>query len=209
VSLSAEQIRAAAEGYGLAGLSLAACERLAEYIALVLHWNQRLSLTGARTEVDLLSRHVLEGVYVAERLPAAPGRVMDFGSGMGIPGIPLAICRPDLDLVLAEARGKRASFLREVKRSLDLSCEIYHGRVEQMPSDLHFSAITMRAVERIGSAVRTSARRLGPGGLVYVLTTLRVADEIIAADSGEFMDWRPMQLPKSSRSVLLVGERTG
>src|ERR1700751_4989766 len=90
---------------------------LTDYVALIIRWNARTNLTSVRDEEGILSRHFVESIACAQALPAGISTLLDFGSGAGFPGIPIAICRPEIAVTLAESQGKKAAFLLEANRA--------------------------------------------------------------------------------------------
>ncbi len=123
------------------------------YLDLLLRWNLRLNLTAVREPEQIIQRHFVECAFAAQHLPPDIATLLDYGSGAGLPGIPIAICRPEIRVTLAEAQGKKAAFLREALRVLNLKGEVYDGRVETMPEQLRFDAVSMRAVEKMELAI--------------------------------------------------------
>src|SRR5580692_8691345 len=103
------------------------------YLALLMRWNARLNLTAIRDEDGILSRHFLESIACARIIPAGAGTLLDFGSGAGFPGIPIALCRPEIAVTLAESQTKKAAFLQEALRILRLaSAKVHAGRGEAL-----------------------------------------------------------------------------
>ena len=96
-----------------------ALERLVRFLDLLAVWNRRIHLTGQRDLASLIRAHAIDSLAPAPHLPST-GLVVDVGSGAGFPGIVLGCLRPDLQFVLIESRRRRASFLREAIRALDL-----------------------------------------------------------------------------------------
>jgi 16S rRNA (guanine527-N7)-methyltransferase len=112
----------------------------------------------------LRERHILDSIRAAPLLPAA-GTVCDLGSGAGLPGIPLAIVRPDLRWVLVEVRRNRADFLEEASADLG-NVSVYPRRLETL--DDHFAACTARAFADASDSWKAASRILEPGGfLIY------------------------------------------
>ena len=85
------------------------------YFSLLIRWNARVNLTSVRSQEGILSRHFMESIACARALPAEVSTLLDFGSGGGFPGIPIAICRPEIAVTLAESQGKKAAFLQEAE----------------------------------------------------------------------------------------------
>jgi hypothetical protein len=89
-------------------------------LSLIIRWNARTNITAIRDEEGILSRHFFESIACARTLPAGIRTLLDFGSGAGFPGIPIAIVRPEIAVTLAESQGKKAAFLQEAVRVLNL-----------------------------------------------------------------------------------------
>lgn len=187
---------------GIASLPYLAFEQMGLYLELLMRWNTRLSLTSLRTKAQIIQRHLVECGFVAERLPRDVNNLMDYGSGAGLPGVVVAICRPEIKVTLAEAHSKKASFLREVERSLSLECEVYEGRVEAMASGRRFHAVTMRAVEKMDLAIPVGMHHVDR--YLALLTTAALAAGY--REAFKDMEWRDdLLLPNSDRSVFLLG----
>jgi 16S rRNA (guanine527-N7)-methyltransferase len=97
--------------------------------------------------------------------------LLDFGSGAGFPGIPIAICRPEIRVALAESQGKKASFLREAVRTLKLNAEVVQQRVESLPPERRFSVVTMRAVDKMEIASHAAVKRVDVAGCLILFAT--------------------------------------
>jgi len=155
--LTAEEIGGLLEPYvGVVGADI--CAQLAVYLELILKWNARMNLTAIREPEEIARRHFGESLFVGQHLGACE-TLLDFGSGAGFPGVPIQLLRPEVQVTLAESQGKKAAFLREVVRVLGLRAEVWAGRVEAMPVERRFDVVAMRAVDRMGVAVREAARR--------------------------------------------------
>lgn len=178
--VSTADIEEAVQAAGLEPLSAEALQKFKTYLKLLLWWNSKLNLTAIRDPAAIIQRHFVEGIQCAQLLPALSSRatLLDFGSGAGFPGIPIAICREDFRVTLAESQGKKAAFLREAVRSLGISVEVYDGRVEHMRPERRFSIVTLRAVDKIEEALLSAVARLVPGGWLVVFTTDAVEGEL-------------------------------
>jgi 16S rRNA (guanine527-N7)-methyltransferase len=199
-----EQIQAEFSRAGLAALPAAAYEQFQSYLDLLLRWNQRLNLTAIREPLQVIQRHFVESAFVAQHLPTSVTSLLDYGSGAGFPGIPIAICRPEIRVTLAEAQGKKAAFLREALRVLVLPGQVYGGRVEAMAEQDLFDAVSMRAVEKMESAIPVAVMRTRT--YLVLLTTGRSA----AASRGltPELEWlEPVPLPNSAQMILSIGRR--
>src|SRR5262249_51903123 len=106
-----------------AGLALSPAQRaaLSRYLDLLLEANQRMNLTRITERVQAELHHVADSLTVLPFLPAGSGKLADVGSGGGVPGIPLAIVRPDLQITLIESTKKKAAFLRNACEQLQLA----------------------------------------------------------------------------------------
>jgi 16S rRNA (guanine527-N7)-methyltransferase len=130
--------------------------RFQDYLSLLLRWNARVNLTAIRDEDGILSRHFVESIACARALPAEIRTLLDFGSGAGFPGIPIALCRPEIAVTLAESQGRKAAFLQEAVRVLGISATVHAGRAEALTTP--FDCVVLRAVDRMESAVQSAAQ---------------------------------------------------
>lgn len=152
--------------------------QLSTYLDLLVKWNARTNLTAIRDPQDIVRRHFGESLFAGIELKgriASDATVLDFGSGAGFPGLPIQLLLPRLRVTLAESQGKKASFLREAVRTLDLPTEVWAARVESMPdtagSARQFDVVTLRAVDQMGKATIEARRRVKPGGWLAILAT--------------------------------------
>jgi 16S rRNA (guanine527-N7)-methyltransferase len=148
-------------------------EGLNAYLDLLLAWNARTNLTSVRDPEQIVRRHFGESLFAARCLQSQVSEgasLLDFGSGGGFPGIPIQLWHPALLVTLAESQGKKAAFLREVVRSLGLTCAVWSARVEAMPAGEAFGIVTMRAVDRADVARRVACTRVSAGGLLLEMT---------------------------------------
>jgi 16S rRNA (guanine527-N7)-methyltransferase len=162
---------------GLGELALAlpagARERLLDYMALLLKWNRTYNLTAIRDPLSMVAHHLLDSLVVVPHLPLATGRtrLADAGSGGGLPGIPLAIARPDWHVVLAEANQKKAAFLRQASIELGLrNAEVHEGRVEAWRPQPLFDVVISRAFAALDAFVAACRHLLAPAGVLAAMT---------------------------------------
>lgn len=134
--------------------------QLSIYLKLIVKWNARINLTAIRTPEEIVRRHFGESLFAGLRLGTCR-TLLDFGSGAGFPGLPIQLLRPDVAVTVAESRSRKAAFLREVTRSLDLPAEVWAGRVEAMPASRRFDTVTLRAVDNMEAALGEAGRRAG------------------------------------------------
>jgi 16S rRNA (guanine527-N7)-methyltransferase len=190
---------------GLAALDNATAERFADYISLILRWNVRVNLTAIRDEEGILSRHIIESIMFTLELPAEIKTLLDFGSGAGLPGIPIALCRPEIQVTLAESQGKKAAFLQEAVRVLGLSARVHAGRAEQLTE--RFDCVAMRAVDRMAEAVHAAAGLVRPGGWLALMTTESELARLQDATGAGFSWAAPTLLPGSEKRLIAQGQR--
>jgi 16S rRNA (guanine527-N7)-methyltransferase len=138
---------------------------LERYVAELQRWGDRINLVGS-TQRDAIQVHLDDALPAAWSLPH-DARVVDLGSGAGLPGIPLAIVRPDLDLTLVEIRERRVSFLRHVVRQLELCCEIRRVQIEEPPSERYDFALA-RALAEPPEALRLALPWVRNSGEVWL-----------------------------------------
>ena len=169
--LSPASIQRAVQQLSLNPLTDTQSQQFSVYGALLQRWNSHLNLTALRSPQQILERHFLECIYCAQHLIGSPATLLDYGSGAGFPGIPIAICRPDVSVTLSESTTKKAAFLAEAVRALGLSAKVFSGRVEAMPPGQTFDAVTLRAVDKMELALPTAIERIRRGGLLVLMTT--------------------------------------
>ena len=163
--------------------------QLSTYLDLLLKWNARTNLTAIRDSEEIVRRHFGESLFVAAHLPDC-ATLLDLGSGAGFPGLPIQLARPALLVTLAESQNKKASFLREVVRTLGLSTEVWADRVERMAPDRLFDVVALRAVDNPAVALQQARGRLAVDGRIAHLT------------SGATEGGTVLAVPNSSQTVL-------
>lgn len=135
-----------------------------EYIALLSKWNAVYNLTAIRDPHKMLTQHVLDSLSVIPAFQEVKS-VLDVGAGGGLPGIILAISRPQMQVSLVDTVHKKTAFLTQVKAELNLqNVHVYTGRVEQLPTSQKFEVITSRAFAELGDFVNWSEHLLQDGG---------------------------------------------
>ncbi|MEI7430938.1 MAG: 16S rRNA (guanine(527)-N(7))-methyltransferase RsmG [Betaproteobacteria bacterium] len=176
---------------GLAALGIdlpqAAQEKLLAYAALLYKWNKTFSLTAMREQDKAVSHHLLDSLAVLPFVPV--GSLLDVGSGGGMPGIPLAIARPDLRVTLLDSNSKKAAFLQQAAIELALpNISVHCGRVEQYHPALGYAAITSRAFSELADFVNLSCHLLLPNGIWLAMKGLRPEDEIARLPKGVLVE---------------------
>ncbi len=163
--ISKDEVIAGLAAFGVAISSLQA-RRIAEYHQLLLQWNRKISLTTV-PESEILARHFGESLFGAKVAGINSGDLLDVGSGAGFPGLPIAIVHPAIGAVLLEPNGKKAAFLGEVVRKLDLRdrVRISRSRLEDYRAgEARYDVITSRAVRVERSFLENCRNFLAEGG---------------------------------------------
>jgi 16S rRNA (guanine527-N7)-methyltransferase len=190
---------------GLEALDAALAGRFDEYLSLLLRWNARINLTAIRSEEGILRRHFVESIACARALPAGVTTLLDFGSGAGFPGIPIALCRPEIAVTLAESQGKKAAFLSEAVRVAGVGAKVHSGRAESLHAE--FDCVTLRAVDKMEAAVKAAARLVRLGGWLALMTTGAEQTKLEAAAGPEFSWSQAVQLRGGGDRVVALGKR--
>ena len=158
-------------------------EKLLAYSALLYKWNRTFSLTALREQDKSVSHHLLDSLAILPFVTAAS--LLDVGSGGGMPGIPLAIARPELSVTLLDSNSKKTAFLQQAAIELALpNVSVHCGRVEQYHPANGFMAITSRAFAELADFVALSAGLLAPGGRWLAMKGVHPADEIARLPAG-------------------------
>jgi len=174
-------------------------------LSLFLRWSSRINLTSIRDEEGILSRHFVESIACARALPAGISTLLDFGSGAGFPGLPIALCRPEIAVTLAESQGKKAAFLREAVRVLGVAAKVHSGRAETLAAT--FDCVILRAVDKMERAVQSAAMLVRPGGWLALMTTTAALPALKLAAGAEFTWAEPLPFPGSNDRLLALGKR--
>lgn len=141
-------------GQNLPDLSSEVKARLGEYYQLVVKWNERISLTTLTSPEEFVERHLGEGYFAASLIAPGIERFWDIGSGVGIPGVPVAVLRPDLEVKLVESNRKKSIFLEEVADLLGLTnVKVMNVRFEKLGGFAALDCVSLRAVERMERVV--------------------------------------------------------
>ena len=154
--------------------------RLDAYLALLAKWNRTYNLTAIREPEQMITHHVLDALAVLPRLPAGERlRVLDVGSGGGVPGVPLAIARPQWTIVLVDSNHKKGAFLQQAAIELGLAnVEVITARIEDYESPVPFDVVISRAFSDLATFARSSARHLASEGRLYAMKGVYPDEEI-------------------------------
>lgn len=184
------------------------------YLEQLRRWNKAYNLTAIRDPEQMLVHHVFDSLAIVPQLRALRGprntRIADMGSGAGLPGIILAICQPDWQIVCVDAVHKKTAFIQQAAGALGLSnVTAQHGRIEAI-DELRADLVISRAFASLSDFVKTSSRHLAPEGVMVAMKGRFPADEReILEDS---TDWRVsesvnLQVPEldAQRCLIYLG----
>jgi 16S rRNA (guanine527-N7)-methyltransferase len=181
-------------------------QQVSQHLDLLLKWNSRVNLTSVAEPEQIMTRHFGESLFAARNLyqePPSSATMIDLGSGAGFPGIPINIWAPELHVTLIESRQKKATFLREVIRTLNLDgLEVANQRAEAL--GLRADTVTLRAVEKFDSSLSIAANLLNKGGRLALLIG---SPQVTTATSllPKFAWDSLIPMPLSESRVLLIG----
>ena len=178
-----------------------------EYMALLLAWNEKINLTAIRDPLEVLYRHFCESMFAAVAVPLQAGRLADVGSGGGFPGLALKIIRPKLQVFLIESNVKKATFLAEVVRELELAdTRVLVSRYEELGEEITpLDFACSRALGEFDKFLGWAGSERVTAGQVILWTGGRDLDEIRKIKG---WSWRePLPIPHSLQRFLLVGVR--
>lgn len=172
-----------ADGLRALALPETLAPRLLEYLALLARWNQAYNLTSVRDPREMLRRHLLDSLAMQRFVDAGP--LADLGAGPGLPGIPLAIADPSLQVTLVDSNGKMARFQREAIRVLGLdNVRSVQARAEDLDEPGAYRLLTARALDRLAGIVAVGGHLLAPGGRLLALKGQRPDEEIAELPPG-------------------------
>jgi 16S rRNA (guanine527-N7)-methyltransferase len=158
-------------------LSAEAIACLTAYLTLLERWNRAYNLTAVRDPDAMVVRHLLDSLSI---LPWVEGpRVLDVGSGAGLPGIPLSIVRPDCEFFLLDSNGKRTRFLTQVCAELQLkNIRVVRSRVEEYQPAMLFNSVVSRAFATLADMVADAGRLCAPEGRLLAMKGVFPDDEL-------------------------------
>jgi len=192
-------------GLEQAGADLA--KGMEAYLELLIRWNARTNLTAVRDRSGILSRHFIECMACARILPPDIGTLLDFGSGAGLPGIPIALCRPEMVVTLAESQGKKAAFLREAVRTIGFVASVHSGRAELISA--RFDCVILRAVDKMPQAIKAATGLVAPHGWLALMTTDSDLDHLKAGIGVGLSPFDVYPLAGSEQRILALARNAG
>jgi len=194
-------------GVGQLALDLgdAQLEQLLDYLALLAKWNGVYNLTSVRDPAQMVVQHLLDSLAAVPAFAGA-NHVLDVGAGGGLPGIVLAIARPDMAVSLIDTVHKKTAFLTQVKAELGLAnVTVYTMRVEQLVVKQPFDVITSRAFADLSDFVNWSGHLLAEGGRFIALKGVAPPDERERLPAQwKVTELRPLQVPELNAERHLV-----
>lgn len=200
-------------GLGELRLALADEQRdtLTGFVELLSRWNQAYNLTAIRDPAEMVARHVLDSLSVLDLLDGV--RVLDVGSGAGLPGIPLSVASPDRNFVLLDSNGKRVRFVTHAIGRLALeNVDVIQSRVEDYHDESGFDTVLSRAFSSLADFVRLSGHLCAPGGRLVAMKGRSDADELAQVPGGwEVVENRPLRVPgvEGQRHAIVLRRDSG
>jgi len=181
------------------------CEAQIRYLALIQKWNQAFNLTAISDLDQMVIRHSLDSLSILPFIDVSP--VLDVGTGAGLPGIPLALARPDLEFVLLDSNGKKTRFLTQVKIELGIdNIDIIHSRIEDYRPGKTFSIVTCRAFAAINTILERTQHLLTSETRILAM---KGKQELPVLDAGfKQVDSHPLQVAWLNEERQLIEIRT-
>jgi 16S rRNA (guanine527-N7)-methyltransferase len=171
------------DGLAELGLSFDLAPPLLAYLALLVRWNGTYNLTAVRDPRQMVTRHLLDSLAMHRFV--STGTLADLGTGPGLPGIPLAIAHPQLQVTLVESNGKKARFLRQAVRQLELgNAKVAESRAEALDEPAAYDHLTARALDTLSGIIAVGGHLLKPGGTLLAMKGVMPHDEIAALPAG-------------------------
>ncbi|MCG7991463.1 MAG: 16S rRNA (guanine(527)-N(7))-methyltransferase RsmG [Candidatus Thiodiazotropha lotti] len=200
--------RRLAEGAALMGLVLEddKQQQLLDYLALMHKWNKAFNLTAVRDPLEMVSRHLLDSLVLLAYLQGE--RCLDMGTGPGLPGIPLAIMRPDMQFTLLDSNSKKVRFLRQVVMELGLDhCHPLHSRLEAYRSQAPFQVLTARAVSTLSELLDVSRHLRDRESLLLAMKGRNPQQELDELSADYVCHVMPLSVPFTDGERCLVSVR--
>lgn len=197
------------EGAQQLGLSLSEAQigQLIDYLALLAKWNAVYNLTAVRDPSQMVVQHLLDSLAAVPAFADATN-VLDVGAGGGLPGIVLAIARPDMKVSMVDTVHKKTAFLTQVKGELKLAnVTVYTARVEQLQVPTLFDVITSRAFAELADFINWSNHLLAPDGRYLAMKGVEPLEEIARLPAGWHVERiEPLTVPglQAARHMIVI-----
>jgi len=195
------------QGLEQMGISLDAeiCNTQIQYLELIQKWNTAFNLTAISDLDQMVIRHLLDSLSILPFINSSP--ILDVGTGAGLPGIPLALARPDFEFVLLDSNGKKTRFLTQVKIELGIdNIEIIHSRVEDYRPGKTFSIVTCRAFAAINTILDRTQHLLTSDTRILAMKGKQEMPELEAGFKQ--VDSHPLQVAWLNEDRQLIEIRT-
>ena len=195
---------------GLAALPLAldsgVQRKLIDFLSLLVKWNRAYNLTAVRQPEQMVARHLLDSLVIGPFLQGP--RILDVGTGAGLPGIPLALAYPDYQFTLLDSNGKKIRFVTQVVAELGLAnVDVIQSRIEAFQPAGRFDTITARAYASIAELVTQTSRLLADKGQFLIMKGVYPVAEVEAMPAGYRLEAvHELEVPKldAERHLLIV-----
>lgn len=181
-----------------------AWSKLAQYLALLQKWNKVYNLTAIRDPEEMLVKHIFDSLAVAPYVTSE--RLIDVGTGGGLPGIPLAILFPERQIDLLDSNSKKTRFLIQAKAELGLTnTQVYHCRVEEYQPAPLYDGVISRAFASLDDMVNLTEHLLAPQGHWWAMKSQRTQDELETLPSvAKMLQVHDLQVPELDAERTLI-----
>ncbi len=180
--------------------------KLLDYLALLHRWNRAFNLSAIREPMTMVAVHLLDSLSL---LPYLEGpSLLDVGSGAGLPGIPLALCRPELNVTVLDSNGKKTRFMEQVRLQLGLpALSVVHQRIESFRAPAPFATVCSRAFARVDAFVAAAGEQVREDGVMLAMKgRFDAAGELQDLPAGWRTEHLPLQVPglDAQRSLVRI-----
>jgi 16S rRNA (guanine(527)-N(7))-methyltransferase RsmG len=202
--LSNTEIRSSLLVYGIRATD-DLCDQIRTYIDVLLRWNRKISLTSVTIPAEIVRFHFGESLFATTVVRIAESRLADVGSGAGFPGLAIHLLDPASEVVLIESNAKKATFLSEVSRELNLEkVQVFRGRMEEFHRVVpEMNAVSARALGQHDELLAWSHSLLKPAG--RLILWLGEQDVLEVTKNQSWLWMKPVNIPASKRRFVLVG----
>lgn len=196
------------------------CNKLYNYMNLLLEWNEKINLTAITDEKEIILKHFIDS-FTINKFINSGDKMLDIGTGAGFPGLPIKIIRPEVDVFLMDSLNKRINFLNEVIESLQLkNIEAFHSRAEEMAKNNKFrekfDVVTSRAVAKLNILLEYMLPYTKIDGKCLCMKGPNIEEEIKEAEKalkilgGEIEKIEKIILPDSNieRKIIIIRKKS-